>query len=342
MYHNHRREHVKPTLKLGAAFVFAFICANILSYFYYFSAKAITNWEGYTTSKHQVNLKHNFYGVEGFGITSMDSNGFNNDGTVQPAETNIICIGSSQTEALQVNTSYNYVSTLNKLETGFKAYNLGVSAQFLNKSLYRLPLIPQYFSSCKIIVAETPWFPTLTETEEIIKILETDDVPINDLDWKDKQLLMKVYRSLPLASVMNRQVSLLRKVDSTMNSPQSIEQEDLNVYEKKFGYALHLLRQKLKDIPILFVYLPKFQMERSGQITFIKEKKECVIRKVCSENNIVFISMEPSFYDAYEKYRVLPYGFRNSAVGKGHLNENGHRLVALKLASTIREKGWLQ
>lgn len=332
----------KHALKLFMTFIFSFICINILSYFYFFSAKAITNWNGYTISKHQLNREYNFYGVEGFGITSMDGNGFNNDGLVKPKEAKIICIGSSQTEALQVNTSQNYVSKLNLLDKNFKAYNIGVSAQFLNKSLYRLPLIPKYFSSCKVIVAETPWFPTLKEMDEMIRILETNNVPINNLDWKDKRPLMKIYRNLPFASVMNRQFELLSKKGKNVNTHQTTDKEDLQQYEKQIEYAIYLLRKQLKNTPIIFVYLPKFQMERNGQITFQKEKKESIIRKICGDNHIVFINMAPTFYNAYEKFRVLPYGFRNSAVGKGHLNENGHRLVALQLAATIYEKGWLQ
>ena len=74
-----------------------------------------------------------------------------------------------------------------------------------------MPLLPHSFPSCRVIVTETPNFPSDKDLDDIIKILESNIIPINDLDWKDKNLAMKIYRRLPFASLMFSQISRLRE-----------------------------------------------------------------------------------------------------------------------------------
>ncbi len=41
--------------------------------------------------------------------------------------------------------------------------------------------------------------------------------------------------------------------------------------------------------------------------------------------------MGARFLREYEENHLLPYGFANSAVGKGHLNRYGHAMIADEL-----------
>ena len=40
----------------------------------------------------------------------------------------------------------------------------------------------------------------------------------------------------------------------------------------------------------------------------------------------------------FQQSREIPYGFRNTAMGTGHLNEAGHRLIAQTLYTYLKEK----
>jgi hypothetical protein len=60
--------------------------------------------------------------------------------------------------------------------------------------------------------------------------------------------------------------------------------------------------------------------------------------EACKSNNILFIDMSDIFLSKYEKEYILPHGFSNSAVGAGHLNADGHSMIAEKLVRVILER----
>ena len=41
--------------------------------------------------------------------------------------------------------------------------------------------------------------------------------------------------------------------------------------------------------------------------------------------------------EEYENEAVLPYGFTNTSIGSGHLNKNGHAMIAESLYEIIKE-----
>lgn len=98
----------------------AFLVANVVCFFYYNSARAITNRDAFYYPQNIPNHKV-YYGSEGFGISQTDEYGFYNDGSVTFDSANIVCIGSSQTEAIQVSEKDKYVYLLNRMnETSYE------------------------------------------------------------------------------------------------------------------------------------------------------------------------------------------------------------------------------
>ena len=55
-------------------------------------------------------------------------------------------------------------------------------------------------------------------------------------------------------------------------------------------------------------------------------------------NNQVFIDMTDTFAAAYQADYTLAHGFANTGVGIGHLNRDGHRMIAEALAAEIGEE----
>jgi hypothetical protein len=55
-------------------------------------------------------------------------------------------------------------------------------------------------------------------------------------------------------------------------------------------------------------------------------------------NGVLFVDMTGVFISAYNTRRDLPYGFLNTAVGVGHLNKNGHAIIAVELFKRIQEQ----
>ena len=59
--------------------------------------------------------------------------------------------------------------------------------------------------------------------------------------------------------------------------------------------------------------------------------------EACEAAGVLFVDMSERFLQAYEAEHILPHGFANTAMGQGHLNADGHRLVAEALYDAIVE-----
>ncbi|MBR1884819.1 MAG: hypothetical protein IJ812_00280 [Schwartzia sp.] len=324
---------------MTAAFLCAFLVVNFVCCFYCNMPQTIPNLDRYTVNKHKTR-QYNFYGLEGFGITSTDKHGFFNDSTVIPQEAKTICIGSSQTRAVGVDTSENYVSRLNILNSAYKAYNIGNDGKFMRDNLYRLPYIPKSFASCKLIILETPFLPTLTDWDEIILFLEANNTPIIKQNWKDRNIVFQIYRSLPFPYLhfsINQIKTLLKNRTDTVDNPV-----DLVQFGDKANRVMKLLKNRLGDMPVIIMYLPRVHLEKSGHIT-ISNDDECqkILKEACEANHILYVydQLSATFIENYETHRILPYGFLNSHIGQGHLNAEGHRMIAETLHKILQEEG---
>lgn len=323
-------------LKMIVSFSCAFILGNVACFFYSNTANSITNLDRYTTIKRKTR-HYNFYGCEGYGITSTDENGFYNDGRISPEDAEILCVGSSQTEAIHVDTEENYVSRLNKYD--HRAYNLGVSGSFMSENLYRLPFIPRFFSHCKIIVHETPVLPSLKEWDKIIYYLEENDAPVENLDWKNKNFLFRLFHSMPCAELIYDNIKKI-----FYGRTQNIDNEDsidMSQYREKANYAMHLLQDRLGDIPLVIIYLPEYRLEKDGRLSITSDDKcKQILQEACEANHIRFVHDQLSsvIINNYEASRILPRGFLNGRAGFGHLNTEGHRMVAETLHRILQEE----
>lgn len=315
------------------SFFGAFILINCLCYFYYRPPQYITNAQGYTSTK----LKTGKYisGIEGYGITTVDNTGFNNDGEVVPENAKVICIGSSQTAAIGVDTCDNYVTQLNQLNPNFNAYNLGIGGQYLENSFYRLPYIRKYFPSASFIVVETPNLPTISKWEKIALNLENRRLPITNHDWKDSNIGIHLVRSMPYARLLFKNLQDLKKD----NNNQTAVIFDEKSYALQVRRAFRALKMQMNEIPLIIVLISFPQLQKNGQAFYIEDKKTKIVKMVCKENNIAFVDMAPFFLKEYEKQRILPNGFLNSHIGRGHLNVEGYKILAKVLANVLKVEG---
>lgn len=105
-----------------------------------------------------------------------------------------------------------------------------------------------------------------------------------------------------------------------------------------FKFIVDKMRE-VSDVPIIFVYLPNVPSLHDGKIVTrdVNSEKMKTFADVCSENGIIFVSMERRFNELFRSARKFPRGFPNTVPGVGHLNEDGHRLVAMAIADAIKE-----
>ena len=326
-------------LKMAMAVLGSFLVINVLCFFYFDLPRAVTNRDDFTTRKNIPNHKVCYCG-EGFGISQTDKYGFYNDGNVTFDNANIVCIGSSQTEAIQVNEEEKYVSLLNGMDEHNHAYNLGVSGQYFEKYCGRLPIIPRFFPSAGLIIMETIHMPKEDDWDAIMDTLSTGNLAIEDHDWKEQNLLFRICRSIPYTALLKRQITGIMEALNDKKDAVPEKTNGMLQYTIKANNTMELLRQKMGNMPLIFLYVPYMDMDHKGQVSVAEDKaKIAAVEKACKSNSIIFVNMGPAFLEYYNKNHVLPHGHLNSQVGKGHLNKDGHRMIADTLAKRIHQEG---
>lgn len=321
-------------VKMSVAFLGALLFTNGLCYFYYSPAVQTDNLDKYTECKSEPS-DHNIIASEGYGQAIIDANGFNNANIFPFKEADILCIGSSQTEAPNVKQNESYVYLLNYLQPSIKAYNLGVSGQRFANSFYRISALKDYFPNCRALIFEINAMPTEKELQQMKAYMEQGEIPARDLSWKRGNLALRVISQVPLCRLLWSQYDRSRKVEAK-GQPEKVGDS----YRELAAEVLAMGKEQAGNIPIIIFNLSRLKIEHDGSVTISADQGECeAMRIACQEQGITFIDMSETFLDNYVTERVLPYGFANSKVGVGHLNAYGHRMIADTLQIALKKEG---
>jgi lysophospholipase L1-like esterase len=88
----------------------------------------------------------------------------------------------------------------------------------------------------------------------------------------------------------------------------------------------------------LLVYHPYLLLQNDGTAKTDTDKEYFgALQRACKAAHVKLIDMSDMFLAAYRKSHILPNGFINTHVGTGHLNTDGHRMIAEKLYAYISQ-----
>lgn len=275
---------------------------------------------------------------EGFSWTSVDKYGFNNtDENTEQAMTegvDILLMGSSHMDAMQVSEGENVGAILNEKLPELNTYNIGMSGH----DIYRI-----FDNAYAAVETYQPQEYLLMEIDEIKldinKMQAVIDGTAKKIPSYDSGIIYKlqkipaikwIYKSLD--DWMNQSKSAFENVYKSLvkeNKESSVER-----YKTTLMEFLELCVEACKQTgckPIIF-YHQQADILQNGSVKFDTDEKYLdIFTNACEQKEIIFIDMNPVFAKEYEKEQVLPHGFINSYVGNGHLNEHGHRMIVKKL-----------
>lgn len=331
-------------IKSFIALLLALVLVSGISFFYYNFPVHYTNTTGatdYFLNKNQLS----FCGTEGFAYTKTDEQGFVNTFSEKKDQIDVLVMGSSHTESLNVNSDENFTYLLNQKfkENGQNkyAYNIGVSGHDLMRCLNNFENAVKTYCPSEYIVIET----TLIEfSEDSLKNLNNgtyDKLPSYDSGLA--YYLQKVdFFRLAYAQITNFiEKDKKEKTKNKDDSRESIaEKEDLTLYKKLVETALEKVSKTANDnnCKVVIVYSPQAEIDYYGNM--IKNEyteKQKLFADTCAKYNIKFIDMISAYDAMYKDVRYLPQGFSNIAIGKGHLNEYGHKCIAQEVYKVISE-----
>ncbi len=314
---------------------------SILSLIYYNPPVAIQQPDLITNFKFKENSNWS-YMLEGFGHGVTDDFGYNNAYYTDCTEPDIVFVGSSHLEAIQVPQKENCVYLLNEKfdkdtlsYNNFKCLNLGVSANAFEVSVSNFPYVLEKYNNAKYIVIETAnveFSPAMLDEIAQGKFRATE---------AEKGFARKIILSIPYIRLINKKINeaSTAKVNVTTDAKVS-NGDDLNIYVDKMNEVLSDLSKKSVDNNIKVVILIHQRFWEDADRNIITENSPKYIdafKKCCENNNIKVIDATKQMIESYRKDFKFSYGFPNTAPGEGHLNKTGHRIIAEEVYKSINE-----
>lgn len=322
----------------------------------------------YNTGRHSVNPNgatdyvwegNKFYCQfrEGFGFGVTDDDGFNNAFPGVTSDSDILIMGSSHMEAVNVKqseaTAYLLNEYLGEYGSPLTAYNIGASAHNYFKCIENLEDALIAYSP-EIVVIETYLSPVNESYSQMVLNGTLQEVTSYEGILYDIQavplpkLLMQQYREYQsgrgLISDTGGFANFKEILSSCNNGQKNNEGSNPIVHSiPTLDYTMQLteyiksLAEKY-DVQIIIVFHPILELRDDGSAEALYNKDlSNMFYQICADNGITYIDMGDVFLDNYKKHHILPHGFYNTKIGTGHLNSHGHKMIAKELFRVILE-----
>ena len=313
--------------------IIAFIILTLFCVFYY-NVPQNKPLDGTTDYKWKSNT---FYSraTEGFALGKTNNDGYVNDYDFNDkTDIDVLIVGSSQMEALEVNMNETTSSLLNKKLKNQNVYNIGISGHYFLNCVSNLESAIKKYNPKKYLIIETS---SLTfDDESLIKTINNE---LEEIPFKANGILGILQQ--------NQFIRLAYKQLRSFIDKKSInDEEDILNINNSSNYNAELLNKlfiKIRNISsktnIIILYHPSTTIADNGKLILSSESENVEeFKKLCNQNGIDFLDMSDRFKQEYENNYLLPYGFSNTTIGTGHLNKYGHQMIADELFKII-ERG---
>jgi len=326
-------------VKAAFAGAVAFGVLNILCMFYRVVPNYVSGAKGMTTSARKPNQRYVSF-TEGFGHGRVDKNGYINPPEFAEHDTHdVVIMGSSHMEALQLPQEEITVSLMGAKFGELRLYNVGFTGHnFLTCTKYLQRVIQVEMP--KYVVMETMFLNFDSETARLA--LSEDKPRTSSPDNKPRRRMIQLPK-LPYVDLLRFQWhgghqfrggtlrdNLWTRADQTL---EIMHPEQLAGVIDQIGRTAGE-----NDVRLIIMYHPALAINDDGSATPKTNPDDLrFFADACSEAGITFVDMTDIFLKAYADDHVLPHGFANTRIGTGHLNADGHRMIAEELSRVIRE-----
>lgn len=332
------RKKILYFFKLCISGVIALAILSLFCLVYYNPPISVPQKDGYTNSAFRPNSRWSSM-VEGWGFGKTNDLGYIESDNSAPTSPDIIFMGSSHTEALQVSSSKNYVSLTETMlaedasqENNYSCLNIGVAGHVFGTHISNLPYLTDSFDGMKYVVIETSTFHyTAAQFQNML-----DGQYHSDLAERGR--LYSLAQSVPYLRLLFKQYSSLQKADSAETEDPTAFDPD--AYKTAFAALAESIAEtaKSRNFEIILLYHARPNMNGEGPTKYENTAEQLsIVKETCSESGIHFVDTSLLLADHYQKTQQHPYGFSNTTPGSGHLNEVGHQLIAQALYDYINQ-----
>lgn len=273
---------------------------------------------------------------EGFGYGQTNNEGFNNSiDYKEKMPIDILLMGSSQVRGYEVGWKETMTERLGALMPEKTIYNIGMSSHEFLRCCCNLEAALVRYAPADAVVMETNRIQFTPD-----ELSEAIDGTIPRMEGSFPWFLVLMERN-QLIRTVKKQLEDIFELNDQEEGLTDAENGTLKFrgYEEKLDRLFEkiALAGEQKDTPVIIFYHPSIEISENGTLIFETAPEALrVFRNGCEKKGITFVDMTDSFLQKYEQDHVLPYGFINTRVGRGHLNAVGHELVAKELYQTIQ------
>ena len=333
------KKYLSFFIKMMVSGVLALVILSALCLIYYNPPMSAAQPDGYTNWKYVPNSSWRFM-TEGHGHGTINSLGYNDPQDPTPGVESICFLGSSQTEARQIDQNKSFTSLLETMissdasaSNDYQCLNLGISGHFFEIVVSNFQNFADSFDDVRYAVIEINYV-EFTE-EEVERMLKEE----YHSDYGARSLLSKALQKIPYLRLVSRQLNDLQK-NKAAAAPASVPSE-VPSYEN-YAAILDPVMGKLSRIAqehnfeLIILKHSRIALDEEGN-AYAQGSQEALeqFRQSCEANGIGFICTDDLFCEYVNTHQEMPYGFPNAYCGEGHLNEVGHQLITQLLYSEL-------
>ncbi len=324
-------------IKVGIAAVISLVILSLFTFVWSHSGVHITNETGATDYKWEPNQWRATMG-EGVAWVRVNADGFNNRFNLADVDhVDILLMGSSHMEAVNVSKDTNTGYLLNNHgNLGLITYNIGMSGHTIYQCVSNLNDAVKYYDPAKFIVIETDR--VLLDKGKMNEVVEETFPTISS---HDSGLIYKIQKYvpcfLPLYRELDNWIAVTNNDAATSVPGEKLECENYEEYKTILCSFFDKIAASTEGRKVIILYQHEISLDDDGVPKLENVDGLDVFRAECYEHNIEFIDMFDDFYKEFENNHIFAHGFTNTEVGVGHLNMTGHRLVADRLETVIKE-----
>lgn len=326
------------------AFLIMSIIMNVVLAFYNRSAGWIDRSTGATRAIFYPNTGI-LFGTEGRGYHKSDSRGYVNDVDVL-ADNYVIAVGASHSQGKEVGRGKRYTDLLNKwlgYENEAYVYNVSQSANYYPRIIKGFNALVQEFpDASKIVIEIGSTFYSAKELEDALDQRKFDEMQTGEhifstlSTFKKASILAKQY--LPLLFNINERYNELAKISAENNSSEESGELDIDEYTAALEKTLELITSEFSG-EIIVLFHPNVNINHDGTMSIETAVTDDAFKASCAKYNVRVVDMSEKYMAEYEANYTVPCGFSNSKMGSGHINADGHRMIAEELLGIVSPEG---
>ncbi len=338
----------------------AFAAVNLVCAAYSLDAKWINRDYGATSGIYQPD-SFIVTADEGLGFVRTDSRGYVNPHECQEQDF-ILCFGNSHTNAVQVMPQERYAAILENLleENGYgrnRVYCVAQGGSTLADLVGGFNALVGEFPGADAVVLQInnigvlPILNTARDQREYRP--EADVSALLENEPSSSRFMGFIKRYMPAAAyIANYQIKNIKTFDrdaflqagTVISGPAAVRAVNSvhrfrKQIEKALDSDLKLIRSEF-DGTIIVLFHPYISISEAGEMELNTSPEELeLLENACENNGIGLCYVGDDFLREYSETHTVPYGFFNTAPGKGHLNRTGHRILAEALYRKLKEEG---